>query len=1029
MPSVQRFFSGQNNLARAAALAATSVRASTAIERTSAQRSGGGRVLLAGSYTGHEAAEVDVEIVSAGGVPRASVPQFVGVGNGTLAVLGVDAGAPLQALTLTLADLGIDTVAAWLDVREARIVSAAAGSAGNSISITVTPSLTRAATSYALLSAWSTGTELQSGDQWNFGGLTLNSRGELDAGSPRIQFGFDPQVYRPYRTYKEGAWQYGVSPALERDVPAGAAVYAVTGGYVVTVTDGATTEIYGDTGASQPEIVTFYDLLTALQASALVQVAGVVAADRTVGGQAAVDVPLRTQAWLCAIGTEVPLRDVVVPAGAPTQAVTVKCINADVVGRERWGVSGDVSGTLAVATTGEAYASAAVNFVVPVQDPATVDSGEWSFKFNAAAREEDAGLPSVCVRPFRFGVNAKARTVTFRYQKRPPAECKCSDVPTPRVSLACLGLEGESMALDAEYQSRLENLYEWRRDFMASNTGLPAADDAIHDSDVPLINGVTSVFAQALSEIYESAPALAEWDLAFADMQVDLAALNGTSGGDDDLYEKVLAAKSAGVWVDEYVAAYVQRYSARMDYCRALAGIVPKFESSGSDAGSCWTDHGGSYWWADVDGYYLPAFTNEAYISARRNTETGEAYSTQEFGFGLVVACPDRLKVGDEITISIDQVDGERPYDVGDTVVLQTIAAGAAQLAGGVDGTDEQTWRVGGSASGALADYVVPTDGTAAPVYTAAGIDLRLALGGIPFELGDVFTLAVEAGQYRWRMDGGAWSAPADIPGAGAVALADGLMATFEAGAAPSFALGDAYTFAVHQPWAVSHVQAAGVEAWGWAGAAAQLVIDLGSVQVLGAVALARYALPAGAVVTVETSNDSVAWAAALPLDVSRAVSVLFMPSVSARYLRLAVSAAAGGSIGWVWAGVPMATDHHASKCARRRRWAVGRGSGLNPDGLFAGLGDGWSLGWSPDDWTASRLLQTDLQGLLPLLDWAQQQDEPLIFVPHHLHPEDAALVRFEADALEITDTNEYQPNDKGQRFLSATLELEPVYA
>ena len=121
MPSVQRFLSGRHNLARTAALVASSVRASTAIERVSALRSGGGRVRLAGAYVGHEATDIEVKIVAAGGVPRASVPQFVGVGNGQLSVPAVDATAPLQALTLTLADLGVATAHASLDVRELQL--------------------------------------------------------------------------------------------------------------------------------------------------------------------------------------------------------------------------------------------------------------------------------------------------------------------------------------------------------------------------------------------------------------------------------------------------------------------------------------------------------------------------------------------------------------------------------------------------------------------------------------------------------------------------------------------------------------------------------------------------------------------------------------------------------------------------------------------------------------------------------------------------------------------------------------------
>ena len=110
-------------------------------------------------------------------------------------------------------------------------------------------------------------------------------------------------------------------------------------------------------------------------------------------------------------------------------------MNADVIGAERWSVAGDVSGTLPVATTGVPYASAAALFTVPRIDPAAAGSGRWSFKFRPAARDEGAGVPSICLRPFRLGRNAVPRTVTFTYTKRPPADCKCSDMPTPRVSL------------------------------------------------------------------------------------------------------------------------------------------------------------------------------------------------------------------------------------------------------------------------------------------------------------------------------------------------------------------------------------------------------------------------------------------------------------------------------------------------------------------------------------------------------------------------------------------------------------------
>ena len=1033
MPSVQRFLSGRHNLARTAALAASSVRASRAIERVAAQRSGGGRVRLAGDYTGHEAADVQVRISAAGGVPRASVPQFVGVGNGQLTVAAVDAGAPLQSIALTLADLGVATAHAVLDVREVQLRARAPGAVGNAIRISVEPRLVRTPTAWALLADWPAGTAVQTGPQWDFGGLPLNAQQELDAASPRIQFGSDPQVYRPWRRFKDGAWQFGLSPALERNVPAGTPVLSVTGGYVVTVTDGVASETFGDVDAAQPAIESFHDLLLALADSALVEVAGVVAADRTVGGQAAIDVPLRTQAWLLALGGKVALAGVAVPPGAPTQAVTLRCINDDVVGAERWAVAGDVSGALAVATTGVPYASAAALFTVPRIDPAAAGSGRWSFKFRPAARDAGAGVPSICLRPFRLGRNAVPRTVTFTYTKRPPADCKCSDLPAPRLSLKCLGLEqgGADMALDAAYQSRLEALYAWRSGFMEANTVISGGAEGI-GPDMDLADGVVAAFADALGEIHETGAAAAEWDAAFADMQADLGWLHGMAADQNMPLPGQQNPEDRAAWLAERLAQLLRRYTARMDYCRTLAGIVPKSESSSSDAGSCWTDHGGTHWWVDAEGYYLPAFTNQAYVSARRDADTGKPYSTQEFGFGLVVACPERLREGDEITLRIEAVDGERPYRVGDEAIIQTIGAGPAWLAGGVDGTDVQTWRVLGSASGALPDCVVPTDGTPVPDYAAAGVTLRLAPGGIPFSLGDSFSLAVEAGQFQWRrIDGGvpgAWSAEADIPAAGVAPLADGLTVHFDAGAAPSFVPDDDYLFRVHQPWAASHVRDAQASRWGWAGAGATLVLDLGAVQPLGALALARYALPAGAVLAFELSDDGAAWTAPVVLDTSGPACVHLLDA-AARHVRLTVAGAEGGHIGWLWLGVPLATDHHASSCQRRRRWAARRGDGPNAASLYSGVGDGWSLAWAPGDELGSRLLAADVVQLVALLDWAQVHDEPLLFVPHHQHPQDAALVRFAADALEVTDLHAWQPDSAGDRILSAALELDPVYA
>lgn len=1119
MPSVQRFFSGRDNLARTAALAASSVRASTAVERIGATRAGGGRVRLAGSYTGHEATQIEVEIATGGSSRRASVPQFSGVGNGRLEVQAVDGAAALQGFTFTLADLGVDTTHAALDVREVRLVAKVAGAAGNDIQITVAPRLVRTPTAWALLTDWKAGEPVKTGPEWDFGGRPLNAKSELDAGSPRIQFGYDPQVYRPWRRFKNGEWQYGVSPELERDVEARTAVYQVSGGYVITVSDGVTTETFGDTEAlplPQPAIATFYDLLTALAGSALVEVAGVVVADRTVGGQAAVDVPLRTSAWLLSVGGKARLADLGVPANAPTQSISVKCVNADTVGVEEWSVTGDVSGEMPRARTGVLYEEDEIVFRVPRALGAQA-TGSWVSKVTLATRAEGAGTPAICLRPVALGVNAKPKTVSFEYRKRPPADCNCKTMPTPRLRLDCLGLgTGANMALDPEYQARLKLLYEWRSDFMKSNTEI-SPSERFARRDMDFADMAIDSFAAALAEIFNSADARDEWDVALQDLQDDVAWMSGLNNtarppwilinkwqgglaghawfnahhkkwfvardisfagggggtheigpGDmgwvppDDaswLTDGTLVEQTYEVWSDignndtmtvvyqcltemevadlarglseEQIAAdnqaltqLARRYNARMDYCRTLAGIVPKGDSSSGDAGGCWKDHDDAFWWIDTDGEYLPAFTNRAYISAKIDPKTGKPASTKEFGFGLVVACPDRLVVGDTVTLTIQSVDGERPYAVGDEIVIQTVAARPAWLLGGVDGTDEQTWRVTGSASGPLADYVVPTDGSPIAAWSGAGLDVRLAPGGIAFALGDTFSLAVEAGQFKWRRDGGVWSADTAIPAAGPAALADGLALHFDAGATPSFVPGDAYSFLVHQPWAASHVRDAQATQWGWAGTGATMTVDLGSIQPLQALALARYTLPDGATVQAELSDDGVTWGAPLALDVSGAVCVeLLAPGSAARHVRLTVAGAAGGALGWLWLGVPRATEHHASSCQRRRRWAVRRGDALNAAALYSGAGDGWRVEWQ------QALRETDLDALVQMVDWAQQHDEPLVLLPHHLHPQDAALVRCTDDALEVSDVHEYQPDDAGQRLLSASLELDPVFA
>jgi len=466
------------------------------------------------------------------------------------------------------------------------------------------------------------------------------------------------------------------------------------------------------------------------------------------------------------------------------------------------------------------------------------------------------------------------------------------------------------------------------------------------------------------------------------------------------------------------VGEFITRYSAKMDALGIGLGIVPgKADGSSVGGAACWSDPGDGFAWMAPG--YLPAFTNRAWHSAKRNLD-GDIESTREFALAIKCACPEHLKEGDSITITIDGVTGGgKAYQVGDSFRVPVINASALFLAGGVDGDDTHTWSVTGNVSGNMADYAV-VDAAELP-YSAGGIGFTIYRGGIPFSLGDQFQFAVEGGQYRWRKDAAAWSAAADIPDT-PVLLSDGVSADFQAGAAPSYVAGDSHSFLARQPYAPSHVQTPQDETWQWDGAGATLTANLGGAQNIDAFVLARHTLPEGAVITVEGGQDGVAWPESVVLTWRDGVMAELLPSSwNVEWLRLTVANASGGAIGWWWAGPPVSTEYSAGKVSLRRNYAITRGGGLNPSGLFAGKGQGGEISWS------TFLSQTDLDKLLLMLDHVKVNDEPIVVLPHQDHPQEAALVSIEVDDVDIDDDYQFQPDDRNNRLLSLRLPLAAV--
>ena len=397
-------------------------------------------------------------------------------------------------------------------------------------------------------------------------------------------------------------------------------------------------------------------------------------------------------------------------------------------------------------------------------------------------------------------------------------------------------------------------------------------------------------------------------------------------------------------------------------------------------------------------------------------------YPTHEFAFAIMVKCPERLIEGDTVTLTIGDAGWPATYQVGDVLTLPVIAAAPLELAGGVDGDDTLTWTVRGSVLGALADYTLTA---LEPSYANGGIHLALHRGALPFALGDVFTFGVETGgQFRWRVNGGAWSADTAI--ADSVALANGLAAAFIVGATPSFVPADAYAWQVEQPYSPSAVRQP-IPGLGhqWIGANQTLRVDLGTVQALSAVGVALHTLPGTASVILAGSvDDATYWTEPLTVADGPLVKIL---ARSARWVELRITGASGAAVGWWWLGQAWSPSGEGATTVRlSRQYQMARGSGVNPAGVYLGRGIGGELQWSvsDNDW----LENGDLTELWTMLDHVKSQgDEPLLFVPHYLQPSEAALVVVDSDAVSVEDLFRFHSDAATDRVLSVTLPLRGV--
>ena len=477
--SVQRLLANANNALINATLSASSTAPALAsIFREPQARTGNGEVILSGGYSGAADAAIEIEIrTPVSGAESATTPVFAGAGNGAMSAPTVAPGTPNQDLTVTLINLGTATTRAQAILYAGVLLQAkTAGSAGNAITINVTPSIALDTAIGALADGLSRDTQEWADQRLDFGAVPLNPDQTVPDTATRLVFGRDTsRVYRHYKRWDGEQWQYGVSPKLAAAYPKGADVHTISGAYQLTVTNGATTETWGS-------LITLYDLLRALESSSLVTVATPPANDKTPGGMAAIDVPFRTAAFALPITKSRPaLPDLVglaVAATAPTETVALECLNDQPIGAETWAVQSKVAGALPPATTAILYTdSGFVGFTIPliplVSRPV---SGRISITDRSFPRDagDTTGTPAICLYRPILGVAATNKTLKLIWTKRPAGDCSCTEgAVSGRPNEDYLGIDLGDLdmaALQAGHRARLEALTRWYKAFAAANT-------------------------------------------------------------------------------------------------------------------------------------------------------------------------------------------------------------------------------------------------------------------------------------------------------------------------------------------------------------------------------------------------------------------------------------------------------------------------------------------------------------------------------------------------------------------------------
>lgn len=1022
MKSNQVFLSNKNNLIRAAILSASTVRAATSTARPMLMdREGRGVVRLTGSYTGAKDCQIDVLITDSGigATPQASAPVLSGAGNGQMTDVAIDVDTSVQDFTVTLRELAKPAANAEATADGVRIIAKADLAAlGNGTFMRVDASTMSSTDSGRLVPEnRPAGTIETAGPAWDFGALPLTADGKINPSTARVRFGDDPQVYRQYAIQRNNITVFRFQPALARALTSGAKVWNVTGGRKVTITVGQP----GNRFAAQAPLTLTGNIRCATSDGANRMVMATLAGELKYSSDAG-------SSWSAASSNPFgggaiyalyydPSGDRFIAAGAAGAAA----YSAD--GGNHWIASGATGfGSNAIyALAGRDDLILAVGASGNVS--ASGDSGTtWTLATGSAL--SDADLHAVICLPGGLFLAAGADGAIGNSDDD---GATWNDIASPigsGTTINALAIEPGTRRVvlgassgDVYFSGDLGN------NWAAANT--PHAGNSVN-AIVAHVGIFAAIDSTGLISIARD-PA-GTW---YAITNTPLAqgnAITAGSGffvgaGNDQFARAMLAETLTGIWT---------RYQVLYDiYGRSLLRTEFPAVYDERPGGAGWME------FQPVTGAIAPSVKpSGATLALIRDLSIGEAAPSQI----VSIVCTDHSTPGAEVwsvttlagrftyitgaqygdatlSFSIAALPGGAAYDEGSRVDIQILAASPVILGGGAAAIDDAIWSVQGSVDGPQDDYVQ------APVpaaYAGGLLTFKIVNGTVPPDVGTKYTLTVEGGKFKWRKDGGDYSAEIDIT-SGPIALVDGLSAEFLRGLAPSFVADDIYPFAVRQPFGVENLRRPSRERYEWDNVGGtEIVADFGAPQSIEVAQLELHEIPDGAAVTLAGSADNfatVAWTIAMTWS-EGAIVEMPIDEDAVRYLRITVDQA--GAIGWWYAGPATEISRRADLCEIDREYSLRDGA---LSSAFIGAGSSGRLAWNSEFTT-----YVDGQIIKGLVDYSKENgDEAISVIPNKNYPDESMLVVIDTKRFKLKDRWQMNSDDRAKRKITMELPLKAV--